>query len=71
MLGLLMLGGLRVYGEKNDTVASATGSGILSEMQIDKLLKDNRVVFIDGKPEPEQKQAVLDSIRREISVFLL
>jgi len=50
-------------------IESPAPSGILSEDQLDKLLRDNKVVFIDGVPEPAQKQAVIDSLRHEISVF--
>lgn len=50
-------------------IESPEPSGILSEDQLDKHLRDNKVVFIDGVPEPSQKQAVIDSLRHDISVF--
>lgn len=53
----------------NDTVIAVMQPRLLSDRQIDRLLKENRVVFIDGTPDPSQKQAVIDSIRREISIF--
>lgn len=64
--------GLTITPADSATIAaieSPAPSGILSEDQLDKLLRDNKVVFIDGVPEPAQKQAVIDSLRHEISVF--
>lgn len=48
--------------------AGATGRS-LADIQIDSTLASNRIVFIDGRPAPEQTQEYVDSIRRVISEF--
>lgn len=39
------------------------------DRQIDSTLTSNKVVFLDGKPAPEEIQHHVDSIRRKISIF--
>ena len=39
------------------------------DRQIDSTLVSNKIVFIDGKPAPEETQHYVDSVRRVISTF--
>lgn len=41
----------------------------LADRQIDSTLTSNKVVFIDGRPAPEETQQYVDSLRRVISIF--
>lgn len=41
----------------------------LADRQIDSTLQSNKIVFIDGRPAPEQTQQYVDSVRRVISEF--
>ncbi len=41
----------------------------LADQQIDSTLTSNKVIFIDGKPAPEDTQQYVDSVRRVISEF--
>lgn len=47
---------------------SANAQSLVDD-HIDSLLKSNKFIYIDGKPENSHKLAELDSIRRTISVF--
>lgn len=47
---------------------SANAQSLVDD-HIDSLLKSNKFIYIDGKPENSRKAAELDSIRRTISVF--
>lgn len=48
---------------------SALAQKPMADRQIDSALTSNKIVFIDGKPAPEQVQVQVDSIRRKISAF--
>lgn len=41
----------------------------LADRQIDSTLTSNKVIFIDGRPAPEETQHHVDSLRRVISIF--
>lgn len=41
----------------------------LADAQIDSMIQSNKVVFVDGKPAPEEIQHTVDSIRKKISAF--
>ncbi len=40
-----------------------------TDIQIDSTLKSNKIVFIDGRPAPQDTQHYVDSVRRVISAF--
>ena len=48
---------------------SAMGADPLTDRFNDTLATSNKIVFIDGRPAPDEMQRQIDSIRREISVF--
>ena len=47
----------------------AFGADPLTDRFNDTIAKSNKVVFIDGKPAPDEVQRQVDSIRQKISVF--
>jgi len=50
-------------------VLTASAQKPLADSHIDSLLKSNKIVYVDGKPVPEDIQQTEDSIRRKISAF--
>lgn len=50
-------------------LAASAQSNSLADAQIDSTLRSNKIIFIDGKPAPEQTQRYVDSVRHVISAF--
>ena len=58
--------------ERGDTIVIArvtSKNRSLVDRQIDRLMKSNKVIFIDGKTTDDEKQQYIDSIRREMGTF--
>lgn len=51
------------------TLTAVAQSQTLADRQTDALINNNKIVYIDGRPAPEETQAYVDSIRRKISEF--
>ena len=51
------------------TVCAFAESKSMVDAHIDSTLKSNKVIFIDGKPAPEDTQHYVDSVRQVIATF--
>lgn len=62
---------LQVRGMEKDSTSrlNLPPANTLADIHVDSLLNANKVIFIDGKPAPQEIKEMVDSIRRRISIF--